>query len=107
MTVSRCDFVPFDEVEGFVFTVDVVRFYGTPPQDPQGNCKDGDEERAVEASEEIVGGEDVVAKGNGNRAGTGTDFGAVDVGPFEGGRAEWRRLFGGAERCGCEGTGVV
>jgi hypothetical protein len=74
-----------DEVKGLVFAVDVVGFDGTFPEDPGGDDKDGDEEGTVEAAEEVFGGEDVFAQGDGEGVGTGGDVAAVD------GRASYGR----------------
>ena len=104
MAVRGGTFISVDEVEGFVFTVNVVGFDGTFPEDPEGDGEDGDEEGAVEASEEEFGGENVFAQGDGNGFWTGRELAAVN------GRAsDWARvrrmLFSETKACGCECTG--
>ena len=90
-----------DEVKRLVLAVDVVGFDGTFPEDPGGDDKDGDEEGTVEAAEEVFGGEDIFAQGDGEGVGTRGDVAAVD------GRASYWRGFGKQEAGGGEGTGFV
>jgi hypothetical protein len=92
-----------DEVKGFVFAVDVVGFDGTLPEDPGGDDKDGDEEGSVEAAEEVFGGEDVFAQGDGEGVGTRRDIAAVDGG----GASYGRGRFSEQKTGGGEGTGFV
>jgi hypothetical protein len=54
VAVSLGNLGAFNQVEGFVFAVDVVRFYGAFPQDEDRNDDDGNEQRAVETSKEVV-----------------------------------------------------
>jgi len=91
-----------DEVKGLVFAVDVVGFDGTFPEDPGGDDKDGDEEGTVKAAEEVFGGEDVFAQGDGEGVGTRGDVAAVD-----GGASYWRGRFSKQEAGGGERAGFV
>ena len=82
--------------------VGVVGFDGAFPQDPQGDGKNGDEEGAVEASEEEFRGEDVLAQGDGDGFRAGREVVPVDRRAFE--RARGRRWLSETETCGCEWT---